>query len=135
MTTDLGAKEIAVLQAIQDGAETVPEIREKTTLTSREINYRLNEYSLEELGLVEIDRKEGREWLEIDGEERYVLKPKKVQLTDKALQILAEHETNAERYEDMSKQELIERIHELEQRQDRLETVFKDFRQKVMKRI
>jgi len=132
--TDLREKDIAVLQAIQDGAQTVSQIKATTTLSNREINYSLTEKSLQQQGLVEIEREEGRKWTEFQNSERYIWKPKTVELTDKAITLLAEHQTN-NRYEDLSKQELIQRIHELEQRQTRLENMFKDFRQKVMKRI
>ena len=135
MTQELRDKEYAVLQAVHDGANTVSEIKEQTTLTSREINYSLTEYSLEQLGLVEIRRSKGREWRKINGTERYVWKPKTVELTDKGLQTLAGHNPDQGGYEDWSRRELIHRIQELEERQDRLETVFKDFREKVMQRI
>lgn len=134
--TKLRDKDVAVLQAIENGASTVTEIRESTTLTTRQINYSIDEYSLEKLGLVDVDRESGREWREVNGHQKNVWKSKQVQLTDKGIQLLAELETvQGDRYEDMSKQELIERVLELEERQDRFEQVFKDFRSKVMERI
>lgn len=132
---DLRDKDLAVLQAIQNGANTVSEIKEETTLSNREINYSLTEKSLEQMNLVNINRTDTREWQQINGQERYIWKPKTVELTDKALHTLTEQDNNINQYEDMTKRELIERIHELEQRQNQLETVFKDFRQKVMERI
>lgn len=123
-----------MLQAVQEGANTVSEIKENTVLSNREINYSLTEYSLEQQGLVEINRLDGREWRKINGEERYVWKPKQVRLTDQGLKTLVENGTT-DRFEDMSRRELIERIQELEERQDRLENVFKDFRRKVMEKI
>lgn len=137
MTNDkLRDKDIAILQAIHEGAETTSEIREATTLTTREINYSINEYSLEQLNLIEVNRPEGREWQETNGEKRYIWKPKQLQLTDHGLQKLAQLENGqSDRYEDMSKRELIEQVQELEQRMDRFEKVFKDFRSKVMERI
>lgn len=134
MNQELREKDLAVLQAVQEGANTVSEIKEKTVLSNREINYSLTEYSLEQQGLVEIDRLDGREWRKINGEERYVWKPKQVRLTDQGLKTLAENGTT-DRFEDMSRRELIERIQELEERQNRLEAVFKDFRRKVMEKI
>ena len=134
MTPELREKDIAVLQAIQTGASDTREIHEATTLTIREINYSLTEYSLEQQGLVEINRLDGRGWRKINGEERYVWKPKQVRLTDQGLKTLAENGTT-DRFEDMSRRELIERIQELEERQNRLEAVFKDFRRKVMEKI
>ncbi|MFB6183214.1 MAG: hypothetical protein ABEI96_01550 [Haloarculaceae archaeon] len=133
---DLREKDLAVLQAIENGATTTHELNEVTTLTTREINYSLTEYSLEELGLVEITRRDGREKREIDGHEQSVWRSKQFRLTDKAHQVLAQQEAGkSERYEDLSKRELIERVDELETRLDRLETVFKDFRTKVMKQL
>lgn len=134
--TDLREKDIAVLQAVQEGANTVSEVKEATTLTNREINYSLTEYSLEQHGLVEIQRPSGREWREINGEEKNVWKPKQVSITDKGLQILAEQNVEYQgKYSDLSRRELIGRVEELDQRLDRLETVFKDFREKVMDSI
>jgi len=134
MNQELREKDLAVLQALQEGANTVSEIKENTVLGNREINYSLTEYSLEQQGLVEIDRLDGRGWRKINGEERYVWKPKQVRLTDQGLKTLAENGTT-DRFEDMSRRELIERIQELEERQNRLENVFKDFRRKVMEKI
>lgn len=136
MTSDLREKDLAVLQAIHDGATTVAEINEVTILSTREINYSLTEKSLEQQGLVEIHRNTGRDWREINGEERYVWTPKSVELTDKGVQMIANHEIDeTSRYEDVSKRELSERLQELEERQNRLETVFRDFRESVMDRI
>jgi len=135
MTPDLRNKDKAILQAVEDGARTVSEIKDRTTLSNREINYSLTEYSLAEQGLVEIQKQEGREWREINGEERYIWKPKTIKPTDKAITLLADLDTENTEYEDLSKQELIQQIHELEQRQNRLENMFKNFREKVMDRI
>ena len=128
MTTDLRDKDIAVLQALHDGAETVSEIKEATTLSNREINYSLTEKSLENHGLVTIHRRDGREWREINGHEQYVWQPKQVELTDQGIHTLTELSTNNHGYEDMTKRELIEELNELQDRVDRLETMFKDFR-------
>jgi len=132
--TDLREKDIAVLQAVHNDASTTSEIREATTLSLREINYSINQY-LQPNDLIHVQHREGREWREINGEQKYIWKPKTIELTDQAIQLLTEHETSEERYQDMSKRELIEQVHELETRLDRLENVFKDFRQKVMKQI
>jgi len=134
MTTDLRDKDIAVLQALHDGAETVSEIKDATTLSNREINYSLTEKSLEELGLVTIHRRNGREWREINGHEQYVWQPKQVELTDQGIHALTDLATD-HRYEDKTKRELIEELNELQTRIDRLETMFKDFRNKAMKKL
>lgn len=130
---ELRDKDLAILQAIHDGASTVTEIREATTLTTREINYSLNEYSLQKLGLVKINRRKGRQQTQ-NG--KTIWKPKTISLTDKGLQKLTQHQPgDAEKYKDMSRRELIEEVHELEEQLDRLENVFKDFRSKVMEQI
>lgn len=129
--TDLREKDLAVLHAIHDGAEDISEIREATTLTNREINYSLTEKSLEQQDLVEIKRTEGRQQTP-DG--KTIWKPKQVQLTDQGIQAIAQNQENTP-YEDMTREELIQQVHELENRVDRLENIFKNFRQKVMKKL
>lgn len=132
MTDELRAKDVAVLQAIQEGASTTSEIREATTLTNREINYSLTEYSLEERGLVDINRRKGRQE---DETGKTIWTPKGVSLTDHGLQTLAQLPSGDKQYEAMNQRELIEEVQSLEERLDRLETVFKDFRQTVMRRL
>lgn len=134
--TELRDKDIAILRAIHAGASTVAEIGEATTLTNREINYSLTEYSLHDMGLVRVDRETGREWREFDGTERFVWKPKHVELTDRGIQQLSESDSNpGAQYEDVSKRELAERVVHLEERLERLEQVFKDFRESVMQEL
>lgn len=136
MTPDLGPKELTILQAIHDGASTTTEIRERTILTTRQINYRINEYSLEALGLIDVERRDGRERQEFDDHERNTWASKRLQLTDRGIQILSQSETDdAENYEAMSQRELIEEVQELEERLDQLEIVFKEFRSTVMEQI
>lgn len=135
MNTQLRDKDIAILQAIHDGAGNTSEIKQSTTLTLREINYSLTEKSLEDMGLVDIERPEGRAWQKIGDHEKYVFKPKEVKLTDEGLQTLAHRSKHYARFGDVSKRELVERIQELENRQDRLETVVRDFREKVMAKL
>lgn len=132
---DLRDKDIAILQAIQNGAQNVSDIRQATTLTTREINYSINEYSLEQYGLVEIHRPEGREWQVINGQKRNIWKPKTLQLTDKATRTLTEIDREQDLYQELSRQQMIRRLVELEERQDRLENMFKNFRSKVMEQI
>lgn len=135
MTGELRDKDMAVLQAIHNGASDTREIHEATSLSIREINYSINEYSLEEQGLINVRRSEDREWREINGEKQNVWKPKSIELTEEGIQALADLDGDQHQYEDMSREELIQQVHELEERLDRLETMFKDFRSKVMDRL
>lgn len=136
MNRDLREKDVAVLRAIVNGAETVQEVKEETSLSNREINYSLTEYSLEEMGLVAVDRSEGREWREIDGAEKFIWSPKNVELTDQGIAYLATLDPeDGQQYEHMSRRELIEEVQDLEERIDRLENVFKAFRARVMDRL
>jgi hypothetical protein len=135
MTPDLRDKDIAVLQAIHNGAEDTSEIREATTLTNREINYSINEKSLEQLGLINVERPNGREQRNINGRETTTWKAKRITITDKGIQHLANNTPEKTGYENHSKRELIQRIEELETRLERLETEYKNFRTKVMERI
>ena len=135
MTLEFRDKDIAVLQAIQAGASDTREIHEDTSLSIREINYSISEYSLEEQGFVDVHRPDGREWREINGQNQHVWKPKQVTLTDRGIRALAEFDAENTRYDDMSRDELIQNVQELEDRLDRLENAFKNFRTKVIERI
>jgi hypothetical protein len=135
MKPDLRDKDIAVLQAIQNGAKDTSEIREATTLTNREINYSINQKSLEEHGLVNVKRPKGREQREVNGGKTSTWKAKRYNLTDKGIRYLKDLDQHPDQYEELEKRELIERIQELEERQDRLESMFKQFRSKVMENL
>lgn len=127
----LNETDLTILQAIRDGNDDTFKIREATTLTNREINYSLDEKSLEERGLVQLHRVQGQERREVNGHTTTLPHaPKRVTLTEKGREVLQDVE-EVEKYRDMSRMELIRMVREHEERIKDLETRFDVFRRQV----
>lgn len=129
----LNEVDLAILQAVQDGHDDTMKIREATTLENRSINHHLVEKkdSLEELGLVDIYRSDDPERRTVDGRIHYLpYAPKRITLTERGQVVLQETE-DIEKYEGMSKEELIQLVREHEDRITELETRFDVFRRQV----
>lgn len=125
-------KDHTVLTCIQNGEDDVQRIKAATTLTQRDVNYAFEK--LEDLGLIDVHRPDGQVERIIDGQKRVFDAPKEATLTQTGIQYL-HTQNHRTRYEDLSKEELIERIHDLEDRIAQLEDGFEAFRQQVLHRL
>jgi len=126
-------KDRAVLTCIRDGDNDVQQIKATTTLSKREINYAFEK--LEDLDFIEVSRPDGQVERIIDGQKRVFDAPKEATLTDDAVQYLQATDRNGDRYHDLSRDELVAKIHDLEDRIDRLENGFESFRHQVLQKI
>lgn len=126
-------KDRAVLECIRDGDNDVQQIKAATTLSKREINYAFEK--LEELDFIEVTRPDGQVERIIDGQKRVFDAPKEATLTDDAVQYLQATNQDSNRYHDLSRDELVAKIHDLEDRVDRLESGFESFRQQVLQKV
>lgn len=111
-----------VLTAIRNECEDIREIREATTLSIGQVNYRVRK--LEDLGLIELGDSQGRERQEVDGQIREYDAPKPARLTQLGQQYFeyTDRKEDLSQYENLTKEELVEKLHEHEQRIDRLES-------------
>jgi len=123
----------AVLCCIRDGDDDVQKIKAATTLSKRQVNYAFDK--LEDLGLIEVSRPDGQVERVIDGQKRVFDAPKRATLTEHAVDYLRSTETENTQYSDLSKEELVETVHELEERIDRLENGFEGFRKQVLQKL
>ena len=131
---DLRDKDEIVLQAIQNGEDDIQKITETTILENHEANYCFSK--LEELNLIDIEKNTGYTTRTINGQKRVFQTPKQAQLTEKGKQYLENSEQqNLGEYENLSREELVERTHELENRIEELEKKFEVFRGQVQKLI
>lgn len=126
-------KDHTVLTCIQNGEDDVQKIKAATTLTKRDVNYAFEK--LEDLELIDIHRPDGRVERIIDGQKRVFDAPKEATLTKTGIQYLHTMNQDRGKYEDLSRDELIEKIHNLEYRVDQLENGFEAFRQQVLQRL
>lgn len=123
-----------ILHQIQEGNDDVQKITSATTLENHQVNYAFEK--LEEHGLIHITKPEGYTERTINGQKRVFQHPKTAELTQKARSLLEEsNPEDLEQYQDLSREELIQTIHELEQRVDELEQSFKIFQQQVQKQL
>lgn len=121
-TETLREKDRAVLSHILEGRNDTHEITQATTLADYEVRYSFGK--LEDHGLIRIEKPDGMVERTVDGQKRVFKAPHQAHLTDKAKEYLEQTriKEDAERFEDMSREELVEKIRDHEDRIDRLET-------------
>lgn len=122
-----------VLCCIRDGEDDVQKIKAATTLSKRQVNYAFEK--LEDLGLIEVSRPEGQVERVIDGQKRVFDAPKEAELTETGVKVLRFTDDEPSRYQDLSREELVETIHDLENRIDTLEDSFEAFRKQVLRKL
>lgn len=119
----LDDQELAILRAVKEGATDTFEIGEYTTLSNREINYRLDdkEPNLADRGLVRVWPGEGRVTREVNGQLREFDAPKQVHLTEQGRLILNKA-PKVDRFQNMGHQELVQHVLALAERVEEHET-------------
>lgn len=129
----LREKDHTVLHCIQEGHDDTRKIREQTTLSNRDVNYSLDK--LEDIGLIETDTPDGRVTKVVDGQKRNFKAPRQARLTDTGSQYLTTIDREQTQYQEMSHEDLVERVRGLEQQVADLENAFDAFRQQVLKKL
>lgn len=132
-TVQLREKDHAVLTAISEGATDTRQIREATTLSNRDVNYCLDK--LDDHGLIETETPDGRVTRVVDGQKRNFKAPRQARLTDTGIEYLAAIDREQTQYQDMTHDELVEQVRELEQRIDKLDAAFEAFRQQMLRKL
>ena len=129
---ELRDKEHLILQQIQNGNNDVQKITATTTLENHHITYAF--VKLEQIGLIEVSKPEGMVERVIDGQKRVFQAPKQAELTEQGVQYLEESEQqDLEQYEDLSHQELVDKVHKLDAQIEELERKFEMFQDQVRK--
>jgi len=129
--TQVRDKDYTVLTCIRNGDTDVQQIKAATTLSKNEVNYSFTK--LEDLGLIDVMRPTGRVERVIEGQKRVFDAPKPAHLTDKGDDYFdwTDRTADTDRYQELSRDELVRRITELEQRVDELETAVTTFQRQV----
>jgi len=131
---ELRDKEHVILEQVSSGNDDVQKITSATTLENHHVTYAFQK--LEELGLMEVSKPDGRVERVIDGQKRVFQHPKQAELTGKGEAYLAESGAeDLEMYEDLDRRELVEKVRELEGRVDSLEKKFEVFREQVQRNL
>ncbi|WP_418285920.1 hypothetical protein [Halorubrum sp. DTA46] len=131
---DLRDKDQAVLEAIRTGEDDIQKITETTTLENHEVNYCFTK--LEDLGLIHVEKPDGYTTRRINGQKRVFQTPKQAHLTQKGEQYLEHIEReDVEQYENLSRKELVEKVHRLDNQMQKLESTVQSFRKQVQKHL
>lgn len=131
----VGGKDHVVLSCIRAGKNDVRQITDVTTLSNQQVNYRFRK--LRDIDLIEIERVEEMVERVIDGKRQVFESPKQASLTDRGHEYFEWTERDQElgKYRDMNHGELVEQIHELEQRVENLEVALETFRKQVQRSL
>jgi predicted transcriptional regulator len=137
MTRDLQdqlrPKDQAVLQAVRDGDTDVQRITEATTLENHEVNYCFTK--LQQLGLIDIEKRDGYVTRVVNGQERTFQTPKKAHLTDLGRELELHNGEEIDHYEDLTHGELVEKVYQLESEIEQLRLTFESFQKQVKDEI
>jgi len=128
----LREKDVTVLRCIQHGEQDVQKITAATTLSNSQVNYSFEK--LEDNNLIEVEKPDGMVDRVVNGQRQVFEAPKRATLTDAGEAYLTSNEHD-QRYEDMSHEELVEHVHELDARIDELEDAFEAFRKQVLQKL
>lgn len=127
----------AILEFVKGGVHSLREINDHShdELTGRKIGGRFEKY--EDLGLLEIDRPDGRTDSIINGERKNHQKSRRARLTAKGLQYFewADDREQRQKYAEASFAELTERVQENTELLEVMEQRFEQFRRQVSKEL
>jgi predicted transcriptional regulator len=129
--TQLRDKDHAVLHQIHNGNTDIQQITEATTLTNREVNYAFQKLATQDL--IQVHKPDGMIERVVNGQKRVFQHPKQAQLTTKGEQSLTEHPPQT--YDDMTHEELVQKVRDLENEVESLRNSLETFREQVQKRL
>jgi len=132
MTDDLKLRDIdkTILHHIVEGRNDTQKITSKTTLKTHRIRYSLKK--LEKQGLITVKKPDRMVERVVDGQKRVFQAPINAELTEAGRQTLKEsNQEDSETYENMTHRELVEKVHQLEQKTKSLEDSLKAFKRQV----
>jgi predicted transcriptional regulator len=129
-TSELRDKDHHILQQIHQGNNDVQKITSATTHENHHVTYAFQK--LEDLGLIKVTKPEGTVERIIDGQKRVFQHPKQAELTEEGEKYLQDSEReHIDEYDDLSHNELVEKIYRLEKQIEELDKKFEVFRDQV----
>jgi len=131
----LREKDLTVLNLLSQGEDDVQRVTSSTTLTNSEVNYCFQK--LEDMELITVSKPDGTVTRVIDGTKQVFEAPKKADLTEfgeTVVETKIDGETG-ERFEDLSRKELVRKVHQLEEEIEGIERRFELFRKQVQDRL
>jgi ribosomal protein L29 len=131
MTEELDSASQAVLQLISEDHDDIQKITSETTLTNSQVNYRFQK--LEKLDLITVEKPDGWTTRTINGQTRKFKTPKQASLTELGEQRIQEEEIGPDEYRDLTHEELVEKVCELEAELYRLQSAVDVFQKQIQR--
>lgn len=123
-----------VLQHVQEGRNDVHQVTQSTHHDTKKIGYSFDK--LHKHGLLNVERPDGMVEKIVNNQKRKFKAPKTAQLTDLGQRYLDQAEpVDLERYEDMTRPEIIQKLIKLEDQIDELEEKLEIYRKQLQKRL
>ena len=131
----LREKDLTVLNLLSDGEDDVQKLTSATTLTNSEVNYCFQK--LNDMKLVTVRKPDGTVTRVVDGTKQVFEAPKQAQLTELGETVLEriEDEETGQRYEDLTRKELVRKVQRLEEEMEEMNRKFDLFRKQVQDRL
>lgn len=138
MTDDIDGDPIpdrdhTVLQCIHEGKNNTRQIREATTISNHNVNHALDR--LEDRDFITTHTPDGRVTEVVDGQKRNFKAPRHAEITDRGQDFLTQTDREHPMHRDMTHEELVEQVHDLNHRVEELEAAFEAFRQQVLRKL
>jgi len=131
----LREKDLTVLNLLSDGEDDVQKVTSSTILTNSEVNYCFQK--LNDMKLVTVSKPDGTVTRVVDGTKQVFEAPKQAQLTELGETVLEriEDEETGQRYEDLTRKELVRKVQRLEEEIEEMNRKFDLFRKQVQDRL
>lgn len=127
-------KDHIVLKHIEEGLDDVQKITAETTLENHHVSYCFEK--LENLGLITVEKPDEMVERVVEGQKRVFQHPKEAELTEKGEQYLEQiNQETTEAYEDLSHNELVKKVRQLESEVSQLEQKFEIFRNQIKQKL
>jgi predicted transcriptional regulator len=131
--TSLRNKDRVALTCIGNGKDDVQKITAATTLENHHVTYAFEK--LEEQDLIQVEKPDGMVEREINGQKRVFQAPKQAELTEKGRKRLEKEEEDLDEYENLTHRELVEKVHQLEDRVEDFEGRLEMYREQVLEKL
>lgn len=122
-----------VLQKVAEGIDTTHKISEATTFKTHRVRYSLKK--LDSLNYLNVEKRDGMEEDVIDGQRRIFQAPLRGELTDSGEEYLKQNKEDLDQYHDLSREELVTKVQELESQVEELQQSFEVFRKQVQREL
>lgn len=131
----LREKDLKVLKLISEGEDDVQYITSASNLNNSKVNHCFNK--LEDKDLITVRKPDGFVTRVINGTKQVFQAPKQARLTELGEQVVEStvDEEVGQQYEDLTRDELVRKVHELEEEIEEMRNTFKVFRKQVQDRL